>query len=169
MKSHRGDKTNLKCNLCNFSCDRTDRYKIHAKTLKHCKNDSNFNKNLSSNSAKSKKKFNVQSHAANKKKDSSSNESDANSPVGNRQRKNKINRVKEALLRNNDENVETNIKSMQVQRKRKITERNEVFESDDDESRGRKVEKPKSFKDNLKIVKKKNTVMEENVAKVAVT
>merc|ERR1719412_973990 len=176
MKSHRGDKTNLKCNLCNFSCDRTDRYKIHAKTLKHCKNDSNFNKNLSSNSAKSKKKSNVQSHASNKKKDSSSNESDANSPVGNRQRKNEINRVKEALLRNNDENVEdvnenmeTNIKSMQVQRKRKITVRNEVSESGDDESRGRKVEKPKRFKDNLKIVKKKNTVMEENVAKVAVT
>ena len=176
MGSHRGVKTNLKCNLCNFSCDRTDRYKIHLKTLKHGKNDSNFNKNLSSNSAKSKKKSNVQSHASNKKKDSSSNESDANSPVGNRQRKNKINSVKEALLRNNDENVEdvnenveTNIKSMQVQRKRKITVRNEVFESDDDESRGRKVEKPKRYKDNLKIVKKKNTVMEENVAKVAVT
>merc|ERR1719195_476004 len=68
-----------------------------------------------------------------------------------------------------NENMETNIKSMQVQRKRKITLRNEVFESDDDESRGRKVEKPKRLKDNLKIVKKKNTVMEENVAKVAVT
>ena len=35
-----------------------------------------------------------------------------------------------------------------------------------DESRGRIVEKPKRFKDNLKIVKKKNTVMEENVATV---
>ena len=176
LQSHRGVKTNLKCNLCNFSCDRTDRYKIHARCKKHFKNDEKFNKNLSSNSAKSMKKSSVQSHAVNKKKDSSSNESDANSPVGDRQRKNKIKRVKEALLRNNDENVEdvnenmeTNIKSMQVQRKRKITLRNEVFESDDDESRGRKVEKPKRLKDNLKIVKKKNTVMEENVAKVAVT
>merc|ERR1712073_186747 len=176
LQNHRGVKTNLKCNLCNFSCDRTDKYKIHARCKKHFKNDEKFNKNLSSNSAKSMKKSSVQSHAVNKKKDSSSNESDANSPVGNRQRKNKIDRVKEALLRNNDknvedvnENMETNIKSMQVQRKRKIAVRNEVFESDDDESRGRKVEKPKRSKDNLKLVKKKDTVSKENVAKVAVT